>query len=907
MTQRLMGHYEVVEKIGAGGMGEVFRARDTKLGREVALKLLPPFLAQDHERLARFQREAKVLASLNHAHIATLHGLEEHDGTPFLVMEMVSGEDLAQRLSRGPIPVDEALTIARSVAEALAAAHDQGIVHRDLKPANIKLTAGGDVKVLDFGLAKAFDTDPVLGDISHSPTITGMAGTMQGTILGTAAYMSPEQARGKPIDKRTDIWAFGCVVYELLTGDQCFPGETVSDTIAKILEREPEWAKLPEETPLGIQRLLRRCLTKDPKRRLQDIADARNEIDLVKSGDPLSSGISIADTQHPRQDARRRPPLLWMALSAILLVVAAVSTVGYFRQAREQMPLYRLSIASEPGASFVSRGDYAGPVSVSPDGRHVAYVARDAEAGRMLWVRDLDAATARRMAGTELCTFPFWSADSRSIGFFAGGKLKRVEIDGGLPITLCDADAGRGGTWSASGDILFSPTYRAGIYRVPQSGGTPQVVTELDSTKHTTHRWPSALPDGKHFLYMAANHDVSHSSEYAIHYAAIDGSEDRELLKAATQGAYASGYLLHVREHNLIAIPFDPARGEFTGDPVPLTDKVASDPTTWISNFSVSQNGVLAYHVAVQDENANSRIAIYDRTGAEIELVDEDDAYFSLTLSPNGKELAVTAGATAIGVWIIDIERHVRKRATFDPNTCVSPQWSPDSRWIAYSTLSLATSDHSTIYRVPADGGTPEKLLAGENGDVWVCDWSPDGRNIIFCRGDYVGTSAADIWALPMTGGTPGEPFPILTNDYADYNAQLSPDGRWLLFTSEQSGRTEIYVVPFVEPARREEDRRSGQWQVSTHGGNVAVWGGDGKTLYYVSLEDEVIAVAVDGSGDRFQIGREQTLFQGNFWDLAGVGFDVSSDAQRFILNSFTDRSELPATVVINWTRELRR
>jgi Tol biopolymer transport system component len=903
-----LAHYEVVEKIGVGGMGEVYRATDSKLGRDVALKVLPPALAGNTERLLRFQREAKLLAALNHPNIATLFGVEETDGVHFLVMELVGGEDLSARLKRGPLPVREALKIARSIAEALAAAHKQGIVHRDLKPGNIKLSPDGGVKVLDFGLAKAFAVDPASGELSQSPTITAM-GTVQGVILGTAGYMSPEQARGQEIDKRTDTWAFGCVLFEMLTGQQAFPGETVSDTIAKILEREPDWDKLPDETPVVVQRLLRRTMIKDKKRRLQDVADARNEIDEVLGGsDPSNTGVSIADVRAAHSIATtRRKPAGWMLLTALFALVAIAAVAYNFRQ-QPAPPVTRTSILPAPTTSFVSMGDYAGPVAVSPDGGSIVYVARDEEGGSGIWLRRLADVSPRLLPGTESATFPFWSPDGRSVGFFSSGSLKRIEISGGLPITLCDAPNGRGGTWSEDGVILFSPHFRAPIHRVSASGGTSVAVTELDVTKHSTHRWPHFLPDGKHFVYMAAHHDVSFAEHYAVYISSVDGGETRELIKSNSRAEYASGHLLLVRDNNLLAVPFDPVRGEITGESVPLTDKVSNDPTTWTANFSVSRNGVLAYHSAALNANVNTTIALHDREGNELKIIDDSDAYFNLVLSPDDTQIALSAGSRQVDIWTLDIERGVRTRMTFTSIPTVSPVWSPDGEFLIYSNILAGAADRkSELIRCRASGGDAETIYEEPGIDLWALGWSPDGKYLLFGKGAFVGANESDIYVLPLEGDSAFVPFEFLKTEFVESSASFSPDGRWVAYHSYESGRVEVYVAPFVLPSDAKRGALRGKWQVSANGGWVPRWRGDGKELFFISRDGRVMAADIELRPNRVTVGEAKPLFTVNLWNLGGIGYDVSRDGQRFYINTFAKGGEPPVTLVLNWTSDLKR
>jgi Tol biopolymer transport system component len=917
MTGRTFAHYDIIEKIGAGGMGEVYRARDTKLGREVAIKLLPPIFAEDEERLGRFKREAKLLASLNHASIATLHGLEEADGQPFLVMELVEGDDLARRLSRGAVPLKESLRIIRDVADALQAAHAQGIVHRDLKPANIKVAPDGRVKVLDFGLAKAYESDPSKPDLTQSPTIASALGTLGGVILGTAAYMSPEQARGKAVDKLTDVWALGCVLYEMLTGQLTFPGETVSDTIAKILEREPDWSAIPADTPPGVQRLLRRCLEKDKSLRLQDVGEIR-----IEAGAALSGTSQLWSGPMPAPDASRPVPrrgggIAW-AIAFLGVVAAAWMGTLYFRSPAEPLRVVRSTIPQPRGSRFVSIGDYAGPAMISPDGRRLAFVANDADLKRMLWVRDLEALEARVLPGTDDATFPFWSPDGRSLGFFSDSRLMRVEISGGLPISLCDALNGRGGTWGANDTIVFAPGFQTGLSSVPATGGTPVVVTVLDSTRHSSHRWPQFMPDGEHFVYIAVHHDVSKSSDYALYFAGLDGRVDERILQTGTSAIFASGHLLYVRENTLMAAPFDPVQGEFTGSPATLIDKVQSDPTTWRSAFTASDNGILAYHQGTGSKGLGTRLVIIDRAGKELRSIEDAGVYYHLQVSPDGKTVACTGGSESsvapgggLDIFLFDIERGVKTRLSFKGGADVTPVWSPDGARVAYATVFPGSNvDPNLITIAQADGGGEEVVLQSSSDDVWLSDWSNDGRYIVFSRGEFVGLTS-DIWVLPLVGNR--EPFPFAVTEFSEDVGALSPDGRWMAYAVSDANGNIIYVSPFTPPLEAggaPNDRRAfAKWQVSSDAdtGSLPLWSDKGDEIFFIRADGTIRAAEVDGSGDTFRSGHVRVLCRTDPWNFGRIGYDVMPGAQSFIINSFSADAIPPITLVQNWTLELKR
>ncbi len=650
-----LGTYEITALLGAGGMGEVYRARDARLNRDVAIKVLPDALADDPDRLARFQREAHVLASLNHPNIGAIYGLEESGTARALVLELVDGPTLADRIAEGPLPLDETLSVARQVADALEAAHDQGILHRDLKPANIKLTKDGRVKVLDFGLAKALE--PVTGsvrlqpDLTASPTITSPAMTLGGVILGTAAYMSPEQAKGKPVDKRSDVWAFGCVLYEMLTSRRPFAGEDVTDTIVAVLSKEPDWTALPSSTPEALTRLLRRTIEKDRKRRLSDIADARLEIDEAGRPVPL-----IAAPVRPVAERRGLERAFW----AVAVLIAAVTGAAMISMWRENAGALTFQFEIFPAAnSTIVAGlpEEGGlPLAVSPDGTRVVFVATTADGTNVLWLRPLDALTAQPMQGTEGASSPFWSPDSRWIAFFADRKLKKISASGGPPTPLCDAPGNRNGTWGPNGSILFSPTNSAPIQRVSEEGGIPVPVTVL-AENETGHVRPTFLPDGRHFLY--SSYFAGQTADVSIYLASVDSPARKLLVKGDTANvAFASGHVLFVRETTLMAQRFDVERLALDGEPFPIVENVLTALNPGFGVFSASTNGVLVYQAGSGGYRASS-LRWVDRSGKEIEEVSASGNFIDLDLSHDGKFAAVTSlerGQRSPDIWIYDLQ-----------------------------------------------------------------------------------------------------------------------------------------------------------------------------------------------------------------------------------------------------------
>jgi Tol biopolymer transport system component/tRNA A-37 threonylcarbamoyl transferase component Bud32 len=887
--QRL-GGYQILGAIGAGGMGEVYRATDTTLGREVAIKVLPEELARDPERLARFRREAHLLASLNHPHVAAIHGLEEADGKPFLVLELVPGEDLATRLKRGPIPVDEALEIAEQMAEALEEAHDKGVVHRDLKPANVKLTPEGQVKVLDFGLAKA--QSPSVSDgspsaLSQSPTLA--TGTQAGTVLGTAAYMSPEQARGKAVDKRADVWAFGVVVYEMLTGRPLFTGETITDVIAAVVTREPDWTALPSKTPGTVRRLLERCLRKDPRWRLPDGAAARLELSEViagKAGDAETGELSASAA--PGRISRQAAA--WgLGLAAVSVIVGIGLGRLTARQQRDERAL-AFEVFPPKGLSFRLDPETPGPAVISHDGRMLAFTA-ESEGQTRLYVRPLHETGARALPDSDGAMYPFWSPDSRHLGFFADRKLRRVPVTGGggPPLTLCSAPLGKGGSWSPEGIIVFAPSDGRGLSRVSDAGGEPVPLTRLDATrKDDSHRHPRFLPDGRHFLFLAR---LAGTTEHAVVVGSLDGGETKELLRSPVAAEYASGHLLFVREGRLMAQPFDPRRLEFAGEPFPVAEYVrlvaAGPGSTALGVFSASQTGLLAYQAGWS--SSRHRLVWRDRDGRETGRLGNETYYYEVKVSPRGDRAAVTLSESAGGaadVWIYDIARNIRTRLTFSPEDESGTTWHPDSASVIY-----ASGHHGSygLLRRAVDGSEPEEVLHESSGPAYPCAVSPDGSLLAVNRQDT--ETDWDVWMLPLEGER--EPYPFVRTPFHEAHGVFSPDGRWLAYQSWESGRPEVYVTPFPGAGR--------EWQISNAGGRWPEWRQDGKELFYEAGDGMVMAVTIESRGDSLVAGTPQSLFplepHANY-----PHYSPAPDGQRFLtIESVDAPAARPLTVLVNW------
>ncbi len=906
VVPRQIGHYEIHREIGRGGMGIVHLARDTMLQRDVAIKMLPDDLAADEERLSRFEREARLLASLNHANVAAVHGLEEVDGVRYLILEFVDGEDLSDRLAGGALPIDEALHIGKQIARAVEAAHARGVIHRDLKPANVKVTIDGDVKVLDFGLAKAFEDHPTTASgAAQSPTVVPThSPTVPGVVLGTAGYMSPEQARGKPIDKRSDIWSFGCILYEMLTGRCPFPGESVPESLGATIHKEPDWDALPADTPPNVQLLLHRCLQKDRNRRLQDIGDARVELDDTLSGSTRIWTGGATETA-PAAPARW-PGLPWLAVTTVLLAAAVGLSIVLTRLAATPAPLIRTFVPPPKDMTFIPNGDLAGPAVISPDGRTLAFTAMGSDARRSIWVRPLNVTEARELPGTEDAMFPFWSGDSRSVGFFAHGLLKRVDLTGGTPITVCKALNGRGGAWNADGDMLFAPDFGTPIHRVPATGGLPEPITTLDLAKHTSHRWPSFLPDGRHFLYSAIHAESSRAPDNAIYFGSLDEGSGHEVMRSSLNAHGTEDHLLFVRQGTLMAAPFDAKRGHVTGDPQALAVSVAYNLATWKAAFSCSPAGIIAYNPGGLMKGEGTKITTFDRSGRELDVVPRVTSASSLRVSPDGRHLAYTTGraASSMDVWVHDVTRKQPMRLTFLSGFESGPVWSPDGTELFFGYMYRTGGDAAEgIYRMPASGGSPTLLMAGDN-EQQPQSVSPDGRYLLFSGIHERSRTSDDLWVLPLA--PPGEPVALVqTPSIIETWCRFSPDGRWIAYVSNESGIDEVYVMSFAMPSEAGGDTRArGKWQISNGGAGMPAWSRDGTELYFLTEDEMLMAVSVNSDGGQLAPGPVEPLFRMQ----VGMGntFDVTPDG-HFVATSADETTEEPVALIMNWMSELNK
>jgi serine/threonine protein kinase/Tol biopolymer transport system component len=885
-------------------MGEVYRARDTRLNRDIAIKVLPDAFANDPERLARFTREAQTLAALNHPNIGGIYGLEEANGVTALVMELVEGADLSQRIARGPIPLDEALPIGRQIVEALEAAHEQGIIHRDLKPANIKVRADGTVKVLDFGLAKLrageVSGDSDYGrDSTHSPTLTSPAMmTGAGMILGTAAYMSPEQARGRPVDKRADIWSFGVVLFEMLAGQRPFSGETISDTLASVLKTEPNWHALPAAAPPRLRGLLRRCLDKDAKRRLRDIGDARVQIEELLSGAPDEAGVSAIPT--PQSVWQRALP--W-GVAAAALVVAAVATTRWapWRKPSSSAPL-RLSADLGAGADVLPLG---ASMSVSPDGATVAFVAQTGAArSRQLYVRRLSQLQATPLSGTDNAVGPFFSPDGQWIGFFADGKLRKIAATGGPAVTLCDAPNSRGAAWAEDGTIVFLPNQLGSLMRVSSEGGTPAPLLSLVEGE-VTQRFPQVLPGGKAVLFTGSRTSTAFNDANLVVQALPTGTRT-VVQRGGYHGRYLpSGHLVYLHDGTLFAAPFDLERLVVTGPPVSAVEGVASNEGIGSAQFAVSASGTLVY-LPGQSTGGGVPIHWMDREGKTMPLRASRANWLNLLFAPDGLRLALEIFGEQADIWVFEWARDSLTRVTSDPSADTKPVWTPDGRRLVFAS---ARSDSSTpnLYWQRADGtGAAQRLTESKNPQQ-PASWHPSGTFLAF--EEQHPTTKGDLMILTMegdeaSGWKPGTPTVFLNSPFEEREPMFSPDGRWLAYWSTESGRDEVYVRPFPGPG--------GQWPISTGGGSAPTWSRTKRELLY-TLNGQIMVAGFTVEGDAFRAEKPRLWSEGRHVSrgLFNRMFDLHVDGERVALAPSEQVQDAQKsdhlTFIFNFFDELRR
>jgi Tol biopolymer transport system component len=871
-TPQSIAHYRITGKLGQGGMGEVYRATDTKLGREVAIKVLPADVAADAGRMARFEREAQLLAALNHPNIAAIYGIEQGA----LIMELVEGDDL-----KGPLPVDTALNYARQIAEGLEAAHEKGIIHRDLKPANIKVTPSGQVKLLDFGLAKATEESSSIA--SQSPTMSptlSLAMTQAGVILGTAAYMSPEQARAKPVDKRADIWAFGVVLYEMLTGSMLFGGgDTVTDSLAAVITREPDWEALPKDTPPRIRRLMERCLRKDPKLRMRDIGEARLIIDEAEP-----AAVAVAPVVE-----RRLPWLPWAVAGLFAVAAAVVAGAVWLKPKPVDVGAARFPLALPEGASEAGSPAAAQAVP-SPDGHYIAFIARDKVSGKEnLWVRPLGSLAAHKLDKTENANFPFWSPDGQFIAFFADDKLKRIPAAGGSPQTLCEAKtvgggsraSGDGGAWNRESVIVFAPGGRE-LMRIPAAGGIPTPATTLGQ-QDRSHSWPQFLADGRHLLYFVHGKD---SAQRGLYVQELGSSQRTLVLKNTVRAAWSPpGYLLFVREGTLFAQRMNPKSYQLEGEAIPVAEEVSANEGNGRAAFAVSENGVLVYRGGVL--NRLRQLAWYDREGKRLEGVGKPGEYMSVALSPDEKSAAVVVGSAtrSADTWAMDLASGVLTRMTMDSesSTLMGQPWSPDSQRLAVNRVGTGGIIELTV--------ASQKTRVLVQNTLYAQDWSRDGGSLLCTDREN-----HRLIVLPLTGEI--KPRTVLDTAYLKRMFRFSPDGKWVAYASNESGRFEVFVAAFPSFAEKR--------QVSSAGGVLPSWRKDGKEIFFQA--DFTLMSAEIKTGSRIEAGVPRPLFRLPSAFLRGVGVAAAGDGKRFlVVEEGQQNQEAQVLVVVNWMAELRQ
>jgi len=884
-----LGPYEIISPLGAGGMGEVYRARDTRLGRDVAVKVLPQHLSSNPEVRARFEREAKTVSSLNHPHICTLHDVGREGQTDYLVMELVEGDTLASRLTRGPLSTTEVVRLGAQVADALDRAHRAGVVHRDLKPGNVMLTKGG-AKLMDFGLARAtgmaggVGSGVTVASLTQSPTIAQPL-TAEGTIVGTFQYMSPEQLEGREADARSDLWAFGCVLYEMATGRRAFDGKSQASLIGAIMNSEPApISQIAPMTPVPLDRLVRACLSKSPDDRIQTAHDVKLQLQWIAEGSSQeSSQISLAAVPLTKRALSRAATIAIAALSLVSVALA----VQLLRSKPAEAPVIRAYIPAPEQTRFQLRGAHPGPPVLSPDGRSLAFAARSPRGDVVLWVRSLDETDARALPGTEGAGYPFWSPDSKSIAFFSGSKLRKVDAAGGPPVVLCDAPLGKGGDWSKDGFILLAPGNLDPIHRVNEAGGTSVALTSIDSTRNeNSHRFPEILPGGRHFLYYARSGGVDALSGGAVMVSTIDGKSASLLMPCQTQAFYDAGHLVFARDGVLMARPFDVDAAKFTGDAFPIADAVHVIGGACYGAFTMSHNGVLAFVPPTAQSDLD--LLVLSRNGAVVDSLGRENYIGNPALSPGGRAAVVTIADRSTGLsdlWLYDLNRGAGTQLTFDAINQVGPLWSLDGTRIYYS------HGNAEIASMPVDGSARGESVFESTSPVLPASWSPDEKRLLIVTSSS--RTRFDISVLEMEDM---KVRPVLQTTSNESQAEFSPDGKWIAYTSTDTGRQDVYIMPFPNTGRK--------WQVSALGGTLAHWRGDDRELFYLALDGSIMSVSVEAHGSDLVLGRPQRLFQ-----LSADGnYDVSADGQRFLVMTPAQKEEQPPlSLVFSWTSELDR
>ncbi len=883
MIGQTISHYKILEKRGEGGMGVVYKAEDTKLKRIVALKFLPKNALSGAEDKERFFREAQAAAALNHPNIATIHEIDEVDGLMFIVMEFIDGQSLQEKIKAGPLKIDEAVKFTMQIADGLQAAHEKGITHRDIKSANIMVTDKGQVKIMDFGLAK-------LGNRSML--------TKEGMTLGTAAYMSPEQARGEAVDHRTDIWALGVVLYEMITGQLPFKGEYEQSMVYSILNEDPEpLTALRTGVPLALDGILAKALAKDRERRYQHVDELPADLKAIElasvsrsriSGKTIPAGTGVPKTLRAQPNVR----LPWIVAAMSIFVALVAFTLLYLRRPPGQITTIRALIPLPDKSKFTSQFGFGKHLALSPDGHKLAFAATDSSGRTRLWVRPLDALSAHALVGTEGASDPFWSPDNRYIGFFANRKLKKIEAAGGPPLTICDAFDARGGAWNKNDMIIFAPAASGPLYLVPAAGGAATAVTKLDTArKEVAHRWPCFLPDGKHFIYFAQ----ASGAPNAIFAASLDLKMNKLLVPASSNMAYASGYLLFHRNGTLVAQRLEANSLELKSDAIPVAELVRYDVTVNdLASFTVSENEILAYRSGVRQ--AGSKLLIFDRNGKQIGAVGELDNYMGVRFSPDGRKVAadiLDTQSRQFDIWLFELTHGMKTRLTFDPASDRFGVWSPDGNRLVFQSRRKSVFD---IYQKAASGAGSEEILFESKENKQPNDWSGDGRFIAYITYDDPKTRG-DIWVLPLFGNR--KPIPFLQTEFDELYPCFSADGRWIAYVSDETRQNEVYVRPFPGPG--------GKWQISTAGGTRPHWRRDGKELFYLGNDNKIMAAEITATGSTIAVGAVRPLFQA-YPATVAMNYDVSGDGQHFIINSLVEgQAASSITLIINWMAELKK
>lgn len=899
MIGQTISHYKITAKLGSGGMGEVYLAVDSKLDRKVALKFLPPSMSAQADAKARFLQEARAASALNHPNVCTIYDIQEHEGRMFIVMEYVEGQTLRDRAQ--PFTLKQIIEIGIQVADGLAAAHEKGIVHRDIKTENIMIRKDGIVQIMDFGLAKLRGASRL---------------TKEGSTIGTVGYMSPEQVQGLETDHRTDLFSLGVVLYELIAGEQPFKGVHETAIMYEIVnvDAQPLSAVRPDVDP-DLDRIILDCLQKDPEERSQSAKEVARDLRRFKvdsgrrrvsrvstirpaytTSELATPAVTTPPTSSPtvttQATKKLASPVPWAICGALLLAVLALGAMQFRAKPAADVRTMRFTIPVPEQNSLTGAAE--GTLALSPDGRLLAFVATDSLQTTHLWMRPFDALAADRLPGTEDATYPFWSPDSRYVGFFAGGKLKKIDVTGGPPITLCEASSGRGGTWNPDGVIVLAATPNGGLSRVAAAGGVPVAITHLDSTRHeSSHRWPWFLPDGNHFLYYdRIGAGASTTDDDSIHFGSLDGSVNRTLMQCGANVAFARRHLIFPSERTLMAQPFDPQKGATTGDPFPIAEDVYIELSTNDAVFTVSESGSLAYQTGAGGQGA--RPIWLDRSGHPIDTVAEVGDYRQCRLSPDGKRLAVNLVDPRSGsqdIWIFDLARRVKTRLTFGPAAAGSPRWSPDGSRIVYA---AAKEGHVDLYQIASSGAGTEQALLKTDKSKTPLDWSLDGRFLVFYAEGAQGVGD-DLWILPMAadGTAAGDPYTFLQTEFDEDDGQFSPDVRWMAYGCGESGRFEVYARPFPGPG--------GKWQISTEGGDYPLWRRDGKELFYLTPDNAVMAVDVTEKGGSLEVGAPRRLFQTHLAQ-GDFPYDVSADGQRFIaLVTEQGKAATSINIVVNW------